>query len=239
MELATFFGVSTGVWETRLRSFVVLCAVVLAVCAITIAVIVRQHNHTIRERAEALMNGADKLYVSQSSLDSVLAYSRQFGGEERSRYPKGNCTRADCLVVVSALPLDFMSHYPRLIATGERVGVHTIVANVSLWVKDGKLEAVEKVFISPKGVGGLLVVITTSRPSDNLRKSPSYLLHPGYATSFTYSYGSPIFRYWTDAETQPQPRMNLQCVTSFAGCTAVSQILPTAWAQYQADQRMQ
>jgi hypothetical protein len=128
-----------------------------------------------------------------------------------------------------------------LIRPVKRIGVHVFEFNVTLWVEDGKLTAIEETFFVPRAVGAeVYVVAMTSNPAERNCKNLSYQLHPGFITSYQERYGTPEFTNWTNArrphEAPPRPRMDLNCVTTLAGCQSVAEILPSAWIQYQGDQ---
>lgn len=112
---------------------------------------------------------------------------------------------------------------------------------VTVWVEDGKLTAVEEIFLVPKAVGADVYVATmTSNPAERNCRNLSYQLHPGFISSYQERYGAPEFTYWTSGrkpqDAPARPRMNLDCVTTLGGCYSIGQILPSAWIQYQADQ---
>jgi hypothetical protein len=200
----------------------------------------RHENHVALERAYAMMNDSDRLKVNESTLEDTLQFVRKYRGDERSSKPTGICQRSDCIAETNASP-SFYGRHTWLIPVVKRIGVQVFEFNVTLWVEDGKLTAIEEIFFVPRAVGADVYVETmTSNPAERNCRHPSYQLHPGFMTSYRERYGTPEFTYWTNArrpqEAPTRPRMNLNCVTTLAGCQSIAQILPSGWIQHQADQ---
>jgi hypothetical protein len=218
-------------------SIAIVAVLVVAAASIGFA---RHENHVALERAYAMMNDSDRLKVNESTLEDTLQFVRKYRGDERSSKPTGICQRSDCIAETNASP-SFYGRHTWLIPVVKRIGVQVFEFNVTLWVEDGKLTAIEEIFFVPRAVGADVYVETmTSNPAERNCRHPSYQLHPGFMTSYRERYGTPEFTYWTNArrpqEAPPRPRMNLNCVTTLAGCQSIAQILPSGWIQHQADQ---
>jgi hypothetical protein len=222
-------------------SFAILIGLLAAIACVGAA---RDMNRTALERAYAMMDDADSLKVNGASLGDVLSYVKKYQGEVRSSKPTGDCQPSNCMAEAN-VSSSFYGRHTWLIPVVKRVGVQVFDFSVTLWVEDGKLSAVEEIFFVPRAVGADVYVKTmTSNPTERNCRSLSYQLHPGFITSYRERYGTPEFTYWTNAsrpqDAPPIPRMNIDCVTTVAGCRSIAQILPSAWSQHQADlQRMQ
>jgi hypothetical protein len=202
-------------------------------------VFARCENRTALNRAYALMDDADRFQMNRSTLDDALSFVKKHHGEARSSKPTGGCAPTDCMAEAEIIPL-FYSRHTWLIPVVKQVGVHVFNCNVTVWIKDGKLVAVEKIFFVPKAVGADVYVATVvSDPDERISRNPSYKLHPAFITNYREGRGTPEFTYWSNASsaerTVPSTRMNLDCVATLAGCKSVAQILPAAWGQHQAD----
>lgn len=184
---------------------------------------------------------ANDLRVNHSGFDDVMQYVRKFNGQVRSSQPVGKCTPADCLAIAYVMSPNAITKYPRLIGLVDKLGVHLFHAHVSLWIKNGTLSGMEKVFFSPKPFGaGVFVKVATASPSTQTCKRTSYQLHPGFETEFRCYHGGPIFEYWRNADLAesvgPGAQVNMKCVMTFDGCRVISQAMPEAWAQHEADE---
>ena len=63
--------------------------------------------------------------------------------------------------------------------SGEADWVLVFEFNITLWVEDGKLTAVEEIFFVPRSVGADVYVATmTSNPAERNCRHPSYQLSP-------------------------------------------------------------
>ena len=200
----------------------------------------RHENHVALELAYAMMSDSDQLKVNESTLEEVLQFVRKYRGEERSSRPAGTCQPSDCMAEANVSP-SFYGRHTWLIPVVKRIGVQVFEFNVTLWVENGQLTAIEETFFVPRAVGAdVYVEAITSNPAERNCRYPSYELHPGFMTSYRERYGTPEFTYWANArrpqEAPPRPRMNLNCVTTLAGCQSIDQILPAAWIEHQADQ---
>ena len=226
----------------RKHSFVKGVSVTITVGLLAVVAgvgVARDSNRVALERAYAMMDDAESLKVNVASLDDVLSYVKKYQGEMRSSKPKGDCQPSDCMAEMNVYPSFYMRH-TWLIPVIKRAGVQVFEFNVTLWVEDGKLTAVEETFFVPRAVGAdVHVTSMTSNPAERNCRSLSYQLHPGFITSYQERYGTPEFTYWTNGrklqEAPLRPRMNFDCVTTMSGCQSVAQILPSAWAQHQVD----
>jgi hypothetical protein len=162
-------------------------------------VFARFENRMALNRAYALMDDADRFQTNRSTLDDTLSFVKKHRGEVRSSKPTGSCTQTDCMAEAEIIPL-FYSRHTWLIPVVKRFGVHVFNFNVTLWIKDGKLVAVEKIFFVPKAVGADVYVSTVvSDPDERSSRNPSYQLHPAFITSYREARGTPEFTYWTRA----------------------------------------
>lgn len=210
------------------------------ICVLAVLVFLRQLNLASLTLAELMFQEADNLRVNHSGFDDVMRYVRKFSGEVRSSQPVGECTSADCLATAYVLSPNVLAKYSRLIGLVDRLGIHLFHAHVSFWIKNGTLSAMEKVFFTPKSFGAsVFISVATVSFSPQTCKSPSYQLHPGFLTEFRYRSGVPTFEYWRNAnltESTVPEEINMKCVMTFDGCQVISQIMPKAWAQHEADE---
>jgi hypothetical protein len=217
-------------------SFTIAVGLLAVIAGVGVA---RDMNRVALERAYAIMDDAKSLKVNVASLNDVLSYVKKYQGEARSSKPTGDCQPSDCMSEINVYPSFYMGH-TWLIPLIKRAGVQVFEFNVTLWVEDGTLTAVEETFLVPRAVGAdVHVTSMTSNPAERNCRSLSYQLHPGFITSYQERYGTPEFTYWINGrklqEAPPPPRMNLDCVTTMSGCQSVAQILPSAWTQHQVD----
>lgn len=202
-------------------------------------VFARFENRMALNRAYTLMDDADRFQTNKSTLDDALSFVKKHHGEARSSKPTGSCTLTDCMAEAEINSLFYWGH-TWLIPVVKRFGVHVFNFNVTLWIKDGKLVAVEKIFFVPKAVGADVYVSTVISDADErISSNPSYKLHPAFITVYREARGTPEFIYWSNASgaerTPLSTRMNLDCVVTLAGCKSVAQILPAAWGLHEAD----
>jgi hypothetical protein len=226
-----------------MRSLLVLVSISIGAVLLATTVIIglaRHENHIALERAYAMMRDADHLKVNEATLEDVLLFVKKYQGEERSSKPTGSCQRSDCMAETNVSP-SFYAKHTALIPVVKRIGVHVFELNVTLWVEDGRLTALEEIFFVPRAVGADMYVTTMiSNPGERNCRNISYQLHPGFITSYRERYGAPEFTYWSNARNPQDPLsmrgMDLDCVTTISGCRSVSQVLPYAWARHVADQ---
>ena len=109
-------------------------------------------------------------------------------------------------------------------------------SSIICWYKFPSQLLAEQQWLSYATPKRTVVVITeASKPSAKLCANNSYRLHHSFATNFAPHH----FNVWVDPNSPSNDeviRLNIRCVTTFAGCSSVSDVAPSAWIQYEADQ---
>jgi hypothetical protein len=187
--------------------------------------------------AQHMMDDATRLQVGKSSLIDVLAFARRYNGEVGGTTHGQPCLESDCLVIVAPNTNDFWERHPKLGYVADRISRRGWHFSLWMWIKDGKLTAIEQWFgystpqISP------FVITTISRPGPRLCRNPFFRLHHTFAAYEDAKH----FAVWVDsaaAREKEMLRLNLTCASSFTGCKDVAQMAPTAWARYESDRSL-
>src|SRR5437588_9112179 len=186
--------------------------------------------------AKQMMTDAALLRVNQSSFADVRNFATRYHGTTSGKWHSNPCVVTDCLAVTS-IPVDgFWDRHPKLSNWRDNLIRRSWSYSVFMWVEDGKLVAQQQwvSYMTPKRT--VVVITETSKPSKKLCADDSYRLHHSFATGFAPHH----FNVWVDATSSANNellKVNIECVTTFAGCAAVSDLYPSAWTHYEADQQ--
>jgi hypothetical protein len=183
--------------------------------------------------AQKMMTDASQLQIGRSTLADVLTYASKYNGEKRGSWPDRPCRETDCLVTAWANKNDFWERHPKLGYAVQRVLRRGWHYSILIWVKDGKMTGIQQWFAYSKPRASSFVITTVSRPG-SLCRNPYYRLHHGFA-----AYPGPkAFHEWVNPEATSEKellRLNVACALRMSGCNGIADMVPTAWARYEAD----
>lgn len=186
--------------------------------------------------ARRMMSDAASLQVNQSTLAEVRAFASQHHGSIRGNWHSDPCVERDCLAVTSVPVDDFWGRHPKLSNWRGCLIRRRWSYSVLMWVAEGKLVAQQQWFFYATPKRNVAVITETSKPSQKLCANDSYQLHNSFAANFAPHH----FNVWVDADSPANEellKLNIGCVATFTGCAAVSDVVPSAWAHYEADQQ--
>ncbi len=105
-----------------------------------------------------------------------------------------------------------------------------------MWVKDGKLTAIEQWFGYYTPHASRFVITMLDEPGRRfVCQNRSYRLHHAFAVNPTPHH----LNVWvnpTAGQEKEMLRLNLDCVLRISGCKDEADMAPTAWREYEADQ---
>lgn len=185
--------------------------------------------------AQQMVEDASRLQIEKCSLSDALAFAHKYNGEAAGTSHDKPCLESDCLITVAPDTNDFWERHPKLRYVADRISRRGWRFSVWMWVRDGKLTAIQQSFGYSTPHIRPFVITTLSPPSRGLCRNPFYRLHHTFA-----AYPGPKhFNVWVNsAATQEREmlRLNLDCVLRISGCKSVADMAPAAWRKYQADQ---
>lgn len=187
------------------------------------------------EVANQMMDDAASLEIGHSGLSEVRAFGAKYHASlSGKRQQVSPCVEADCLVVASVPREEFMQHYPKVSNWLAPILRRRWNYSVFMWVENGRLTAQSHWFVYATPKRNLAVIADITPPHGNLCQDESYRLHHEFAVYFAPHH----FEVWVDPSKQGKQlaRFHFGCVNSFAGCSAVSEVVPAAWQRYQSDQ---
>jgi hypothetical protein len=177
-----------------------------------------------------------QLRPQTSGFAEVLAFNRKYCGEANGRID-GACVESDCLGTVDADKNDFWEHHPKLGYAASRISRRGWQFTIFLWVKDGKLSAIQQWF------GYSTPTVKSFRHHRNwpteprLCRNPFYLLHRTFAAYPDEKH----FNIWvrpTATQEKEILRLNVDCVQRISGCSGVADMAPAACRLYEADRQL-
>jgi hypothetical protein len=186
-------------------------------------------------RARQMMSDGTRLQMSRSGLADVKTFAAQYHGTTTGRRHSDPCVETDCLVVTSIPDNDFWERHPKLSNWRDKLIRRRWSYSVFTWVEDGKLVAQQQWFSYATPTHTVMVITETSKPSEKLCANDSYRLHHSFATNFAPHH----FNVWVDTNSPADEevlRLNFKCVTTLAGRASISDVAPSAWTHYEADQ---
>jgi hypothetical protein len=223
-------------FRTRVRSVAIGLLAMLVLAGFVTASALYIDNLHSANMAQQMMTDAALLRMNEASLADVRTFARQYNGTASGKWHSDLCVETDCLAVTS-IPLDkFWDRHPKLSNWRDYLIRRRWSYSVFMWVEDGKLVAQQQWLSYATPTRTVAVITETSKPSEKLCANDSYRLHNSFATNFAPHH----FNVWVDANASADKellRLNLGCVTTFAGCAAVSDVVPSAWSHYEADQK--
>ena len=185
-----------------------VAAVVVSGGAIAVYTISRNEVHT----AQQMMNDVARLEIAKSGLTDVLAFAHKYRGS----WGPNPCLESDCLVTAVPDSNDFWVRHPKLGYMARHVSRRSWQFVVWMWVKDGKLTAIEQWFGYYVPHSSSFVITTLSEPGRRFAcQNRSYRLHHAFAVNPAPHH----FNVWVNP-TAGQER----------------EMLLTAWREYEADQ---
>jgi hypothetical protein len=207
--------------------------VLLAIAAVSLFVyrISRQEVVT----AYQLIDDASRLTIGSSGLNEVLLMSQKYRGEATGSSHEEPCQERDCLVYIAVDTHDFWDRHPKLNYLLIRILRRGWRFRTLIWVKNGKVDAIQQWFNFSNTKSNLAVIATVSRPSSRLCNNESYRLHP----TFALNPGPKHFNVWVSSQaTQEREllRLNVSCVLSTLGCRNIGEMAPQAWRRYIGEQ---
>jgi hypothetical protein len=210
-----------------------------AIVAVPLGAVIFVYSINRREvqTAQQVMEDASKLRVQTSTFSDVLAFSHKYDGEASGAWHDQPCLESGCIVKVASSKNDFWERHPKLGYVADRISRRGWRFSIMMWVKDGRLTAIEQWFTYLTPRGSSFVITTVNRPDPRLCRNPFYRLHHMFA-----AYPRPKhFGIWVDPaaiQEREMLRLNLDCVLHVAGCKGVPDMVPAAWRAYEADQRL-
>jgi hypothetical protein len=188
------------------------------------------------EMARRMMSDGGRLQMNRSGLADVKSFAAQYHGTITGKRHSDPCVETDCLAVTSIPDDDFWEKHPKLSNWRDNLMRRRWSYSVFMWVEGGRLVAQQQwlSYATPKHT--VVVITETSKPSAKLCANDSYRLHHSFATNFAPHH----FNVWVDANSPADKevqRLNIRCVTTFGGCSSVSDVAPSAWTHYEADQQ--
>jgi len=229
----------------RLAAYCVGVVVAVALCAATFVYWIERREVGA---AKQMVEDASQLRIQTSDSRDVLAFSHKYHGDANSTGHGLPCIESDCLVVVARHSGDQWERHPKLADVEERISRRQWRYYILMWVKDGRLTAIEQQFsfLTPKDSSFNLwsvdtVATTVCRPGPGLDRNPFYRLHRVFAAYPPPTPDLVHFRVWVDpAATQEREmlRLNLDCIVHLSGCKGVRDMAPAAWRAYETDQRL-
>ena len=184
--------------------------------------------------AHKMMDDAARLQVGKSSLDDVLLYAHKYKAEATGSWHEKPCTESDCLVTADVHENDFAERHPKLGSLATQISRRYWSFVTLMWVKDGKLDAVEQWFWFTTPTTRSAVITDTGQATSRLCRNPFFRLHHTFAA---YE-GPKHFAVWVDSSAVSEKemlRLNLDCAGSIRGCRNVGQMAAIAWANYESD----
>jgi hypothetical protein len=170
--------------------------------------------------------------VKESTLADVRTFAASYSGTTSGKWHSDPCVEADCLAVTQLPAEAFWQRHPKLREWRNKVFRRSWSYSVFLWVEHGRLVAQQQwfVYVTPeRNVVG--------KPSEKLCQNQSYRLHSAFTTNFSPHH----FNVWVDGKATAYRELvtfNLASATTLPGCAAVSDVVPRAWRQYEADQQL-
>jgi hypothetical protein len=184
-----------------------------------------------------MMHDAALLRVNESSIADVRAFAAHYSGTTTGKWHANPCIEADCLAVTQVPSKAFWQRHPKLSEWRNKVFRRNWSYSVFVWVERGKVVAQQQWFVYVTPRRNLAVITQTSDPSGKLCQNESYRLHSAFATYFSPHH----FNVWVDPKATTSAglvTLNFSCAGNLSGCTAVSDVVPSAWQRYEADQQL-
>jgi hypothetical protein len=191
-------------------------------------------NHHQVLLAHEMMDDAARLQIGESSLGDVLVYAHKYHAEVSGSWHEDRCTQTDCLVSAGVHQNDFGERHPKLGSLATHISRRYWDFATLMWVKDGKLDAIEQWFWFTTPNAKAAVITDTSQPSSKLCRNPFFRLHHTFV-----AYEAPKhFSVWVDSSAISDKeilRLNINCAGSIRGCRDAADMAPIAWTKYESD----
>jgi len=187
--------------------------------------------------AQQMMRDVAQLQVEVSTFNDVRAFGQKYNGEMTGTWHDNPCLESNCLVDVTPDQHNFWERHPKLQYAASYIARREWRFHILIWVKDGKLTAVEQwfVYLTPKVSAA---VITSVYPPDRgLCGNQFYQLH----RTFAANPGPKHFNVWVSPRAIQEKEMlwlNVDCVLRASGCRGVPDMAQAAWRAYEKDQRI-
>jgi hypothetical protein len=223
--------------KTAFLRFSAYCIGTVVAITIVAALFAYSINRREVQTAQQMMEDASRLEVQTSTFSDVLAFNRKYDGEATGSLQNRPCLESDCLVTVAPDKNDFWERHPKLGYVANRLSKRAWFFGISIWVKDGKLTAIEQSFGYSTPKVGAFVAAGISQPSPRLCGNPFYRLH----RAFVAYAGTKRFNVWvnpTATREKEMLRLNVDCVPRMSGCKGVPDMAPMAWKAYESDKRV-
>lgn len=185
--------------------------------------------------AEQMVRDLSQFQIGESGLNDVLAFARKYNGEATGSWHGGPCVESDCLIRVTPTRGDFWERHPKLGEVAIRVSRRAWHFGVLIWVRQGKVTAIEQSFGYSTPHSNPFVIVTTSQPSLTLCHNRFYRLHDSFAANPAPHH----FNVWINPSASKERetlRPNVDCVLRVSGCKDAADMVPEAWKRYEADQ---
>jgi hypothetical protein len=182
-----------------------------------------------------MVRDISQFQIGISGLNDVLAFARKYNGEATGSWHGDPCQESDCLVTATPSKNGFWERHPKLGEAATRIsrrGWHFVVL---IWVRQGKVTAIEQWFGFSTPHSNPFVIVTTSQPSPTLCHNRFYRLHDSFAANPAPHH----FNVWINPSASKEREMlrpNVNCVLRFSGCKDAADMVPEAWKRYEADQ---
>lgn len=219
------------------RTLTKLSICLLAIAAVTLGAfflaLYMMNRREVRV-AQKMMTDASQLQIGRSTLADVLTYASKYNGEKRGAWPDRPCRETDCLVTAWPNKNDFWERHPKLGYAVQRVLRRGWHYSILIWVKDGKMSGIQQWFAYSKPRVSSFVITTVSQPSPELCQNPYYQLHH----EFVAYPSAKAFHVWVNPAATSEKellRLKFSCALRMSGCKGIADMVPAAWARYEAD----
>jgi hypothetical protein len=213
------------------------CAGTIIAALLGFALLVYSINCREVRTAQRMMEDVAQLQVQASVFADVLALSHKYNGEATGTWHDQPCLESNCLISLAPDKDDFWERHPKLAYAKVRILSNGWRLYILMWVKNGKLSAVEQwfVYLTPKV--STSVITEVSPPNLRLCGNPHYRLHHTFAANP----GPKHFDVWVSPSAIQEREillLNVDCVLRIPGCRGVPDMAPAAWRAYENDQRL-
>lgn len=213
------------------------CAGTIIAASLGFALFVYSINRREVKNAQRMMEGVAQLRVQASSFTDVLAFSQKYNGEATGTWHDQPCLESNCLISLAPDKDDFWERHPKLGYAMVRISRSAWRFHILMWVKDGKLTAVEQMFVYLTPKASAAVISRVNQADRGLCGNQFYRLHHTFAANP----GPKHFNIWVSplaTQEREMLRLNVDCVLHISGCRGVPDMAPAAWSAYENDQRL-
>lgn len=181
------------------------------------------------------MRDLSQFQIGKSNSNDVLAFARKYNGEASGSRHGDPCQESDCLVTATPSKNDFWERHPKLGEAATRISRRAWHFAVLIWVRQGRVTAIEQWFGYFTPHSSPFVIVTASQPGPTLCHNRFYRLHDSFAANPAPHH----FNVWINPSASKERetlRPNVDCVLRVSGCKDAADMVPEAWKRYEADQ---